>query len=165
MATIAATRPYALPADTGLADVWWKTGRVRIKASGAETGGRFSQVETVDPAGTATPMHLHVNEEEAFFVLEGEVSVVVDGEQLDLAAGGFAVVPRGVPHGYVVRSEQARMLVTFSPAGFEEAFVDLGVPAAGGGAPPVETVLPPLDEIVRAFASYGCEILGPPPAL
>jgi hypothetical protein len=56
------------------------------------------------------------------------------------------------------------MLVTFSPTGFEEAFIDLGVPVADHAEPPVETVLPPVEEIVRAFAPYGCEILGPPPA-
>jgi quercetin dioxygenase-like cupin family protein len=165
MAFIAGTAPYALPADAGLADVWWKTGRIKLKATGEQTGGRFSQVETLDPRGAAPPLHVHHNEEETFYVLEGEVSVMVDGERLDVSAGGFALVPRGVPHAYVVRSEQARMLVTFSPAGFEEAFVDLGVDAAESAEPPVETVMPPVEEIVRAFAPYGCEIVGPPPAL
>jgi glyoxylate utilization-related uncharacterized protein len=122
-------------------------------------------VESFDPRGAATPLHVHVNEEETFYVLEGEVSVFVDGERLDVGPGGFALVPRGVPHGYVVRSEQARMLVTFSPAGFEDAFVDLGIPVVEGEEPPAETVLPPVEEVVRAFAPYGCEIVGPPPTL
>jgi quercetin dioxygenase-like cupin family protein len=165
MATTTTNPPYALPAGSGLADVWWKTGRIRLKTAGEQTGGRFSQVETVDPRGTATPLHLHTGEEETFYVLEGEVSVVVGEERLELGAGGFALVPRGVPHAYLVRSEQARMLVTFSPAGFEEAFVDLGVPYVEGDDPPAETVLPPLAEIVRAFSPYGCEIVGPPPEL
>jgi quercetin dioxygenase-like cupin family protein len=165
METIATTRPYTLEAGEGLADVWWKTGRIRIKIAGEQTAGSFSQVETDDPRGTATPLHVHLNEEETFYVLEGEVSVFVDGERLDVAAGSFALVPRGVPHAYVVRSERARMLVTFSPAGFEDAFVDLGVPVLEGQEPPAETVLPALEEVVRAFAPYGCEIVGPPPAL
>jgi quercetin dioxygenase-like cupin family protein len=166
MALIAGTAPYALPADTGLADVWWKTGRIKVKATAEQTGGRFSQVETVDPRGTAPPLHVHHNEEETFYVLEGEVSVFVEGERIDLAEGDYALVPRGLAHGYVVRSERARMLVTFSPAGFEAAFVDLGVDVAEvGEQPPVETVLPPVEEIVRAFAPYGCEIVGPPATL
>jgi hypothetical protein len=57
------------------------------------------------------------------------------------------------------------MLVTFSPAGFEDAFVDLGVEVVDGEEPPVESVLPPVEEVVRAFAPYGCEIVGLPPAL
>jgi quercetin dioxygenase-like cupin family protein len=165
MATTTSIAPYKIAAGEGLADVWWKDGRVKVKASGAETGGSFSQVETVDPAGTATPMHIHHNEAETFYVLEGEVAVLVDGERIDVSEGDYALVPRGLPHAYVVRSERARMLVTFSPSGFEEAFVGLGIPAVAGEEPPAETVFPPVEEIVRAFAAYGCEIVGPPPSL
>jgi quercetin dioxygenase-like cupin family protein len=165
MALVSPTQQYTLPAGHGLADIWWKTGRVIIKATTEQTGGRFSQVETIDPRGTATPLHSHRNEEEAFYVLEGDVALLVDGEWIDVSAGDYALVPRGVPHAYVVRSEQARMLVTFSPGGFEDVFADLGVPTAEHAEPPVENVLPPVEEIVRAFAPYGCEILGPPPSL
>jgi Cupin domain len=98
-------------------------------------------------------------------VLEGELTMFVGDEQFDVSAGDYAIVPRNVPHAYLVRSEVARMLVTFSPSGFEEAFVDLCVPVADSPEPPAETVMPPVEEIVRAFAPYGCEILGPPPAL
>lgn len=165
MATAASVEPYDLPTGEGLTDVWWKTGRVKIKASGAETRGSFSQVETVDPRGTATPIHVHHNEEETFYVLEGEVTLYVDGKRQTMSAGGYALVPRGLPHGYVVCSEVARMLVTFSPSGFEDVFVDLGVPVAEGEEPPSDSVFPPVPEIVRTFAAYGCEIVGPPPEL
>lgn len=165
MALVSPTTHYELVAGQGLADTWWKSGRVVTKAAGAQTGGSFSQVESVDPRGSATPLHLHRNEEESFFVIEGELSLLVDGEWTELAAGDYALVPRGVPHAYVVRSELARMLVTFSPAGFEQAFLDLGVAVADSPEPPVETVIPSPAEISQAFAPYGCEILGPPPAL
>jgi quercetin dioxygenase-like cupin family protein len=165
MALVSPISTYTLTAGTGLADSWWKAGRISTKATGAETGNSFSQVESVDPRGTATPLHLHRNEEESFYVLEGELSLLADGEWMELAAGDFALVPRGTPHAYVVRSERARMLVTFSPAGFEAAFADLGVAVAESDEPPVETVIPSPEEISQAFAPYGCEILGPPPAL
>ena len=165
MALVSPTHHYTLAAEEGLADIWWKTGRIVVKATADQTGGSFSQVESIDPRGTATPLHLHRNEEEAFYVLEGELTMFVGDEQFDVGAGDYAIVPRGVPHAYLVRSEVARMLVTFSPSGFEEAFVDLGVPVPDSPEPPVETVMPPVEEIVRAFAPYGCEILGPPPAL
>jgi quercetin dioxygenase-like cupin family protein len=158
------TQPYRVAAGEGLANFWWKTGRMTVKAGGAETGGSFAQVETDDPRGTATPLHIHRNEDETFYVLEGEITVLVDGERIDLAAGDFAWAPRDIPHAYLVRSERARMLVTLSPAGLEELFVDYGVPVTGD-EPPAEEVLPPRDEIVRVFGAYGCEIVGPPPAL
>jgi hypothetical protein len=56
------------------------------------------------------------------------------------------------------------MLVTFSPAGFEDFFVEMGVRVNGGG-PPAEAVLPSPEEFARRLAPYGCEIVGPPPEL
>jgi quercetin dioxygenase-like cupin family protein len=165
MATTASTAPYTVPPGAGLSDVWWKTGRVQTKASGAETRGSFSQIETIDPRGTATPLHVHYNEEETFYVLEGEVSLFVEGARHDLSAGGFALVPRGLQHGYLVRSEVARMLVTFSPSGFEDVFVDHGVPVLEGATPPDDAVFPPVEELIQTFAAYGCAIVGPPPVL
>jgi len=165
MALVAPISSYKLSSGEGLADTWWKTGRIVTKITGAETGGSFSQIETVDPRGTGTPLHTHRNEEESFYVLEGEVSVLVDGEWLELGVGDYALVPRDTPHAYVVRSERARMLVTFSPSGFEQAFTDMGVAVSESPEPPVETVIPSPEEIVAAFAPYGCEILGPPPTL
>jgi quercetin dioxygenase-like cupin family protein len=165
MALVSPTSHYKLSSDQSLSDTWWKTGRIRAKVTGAQTGGSFSQVETIDPHGTATPLHSHRNEEEAFYVLEGDVAVLVDGQWLELTAGDFALIARGTPHAYVVVSDLARMLVTFSPAGFEHAFTDLGVAVSESPAPPVQTIIPSPEEMVAAFAPYGCEILGPPPAL
>jgi hypothetical protein len=73
-------------------------------------------------------------------------------------------VPRGTEHAYLVRSSMCRVLVTFSPAGFEDVFVEAGV-VATGSEPPADAVLPSPEEFVRLLAPYGCEITGPPPAL
>jgi quercetin dioxygenase-like cupin family protein len=143
-------------------DLWWKNGRVSIKLSGAESGGALAQVETDDPRGTAPPLHIHHNEAETFYVVDGAVSVFADGEERRLERGDFAVVPPGVPHAYLVRSERARLFVTFSPAGFEEAFLELGVPVESS-TPPEGSVFPAPEEAARVFASYGCEVVGPPP--
>jgi len=164
MTPVTLSKPYRLAAGGGLADVWWKTGRVTVKTRGAETGGRFSQVEIDDPRGTAPPLHIHHQEDEAFYVLEGEVTVFAGDERIEAATGDFVFVPSGVTHAYLVRSERARMLVTFSPAGFEEVFLELGLPASGSEPPP-EAVHPAPEEMVRIFAPYGCEIVGPPPEL
>jgi quercetin dioxygenase-like cupin family protein len=157
-------KPYRIPAGKGVADVWWKTGRMTVKAGSAETGNSFAQIEMNDPRGTATPLHLHHKEDETFYVLEGEVTVLVGDERIDLSAGDYAFAPRGIPHATVVRSERARVLVTMSPGGLEELFVSCGV-AVSGTEPPAEEVLPPMDELVARFAAYGVDILGPPPSL
>jgi quercetin dioxygenase-like cupin family protein len=164
MTTETLTQSYRVAAGKGLTEIWWKSGRVAVKTSGAETGGRFSQVEVDDPRGTAPPLHIHHQEDETFYVLEGEITVFADGEPIDASAGDFAFVPSGVAHAYLVRSERARMLVTFSPAGFEEFFVEMGVPV-NGAEPPAGAVLPSPEEFARRLAPYGCEITGPPPEL
>jgi len=162
--TVPVAKPYSFASGEGLADVWWKSGRITVKTAGAETGNAFSQIETDDPRGSGPPLHLHHNEDETFYVLEGEVTVQVGDERIDLGAGDYLFGPRGIAHAYIVRSERARMLVTASPGGVEELFVSLGVPVTGS-EPPTDAVMPPMDELVRLFADYGCEIIGAPLSL
>jgi quercetin dioxygenase-like cupin family protein len=162
--TETAPKPYRLASGEGLADVWWKTGRITVKAGPDETGNAFSQFEVDDPRGSGPPLHVHHNEDEAFYLLEGQVTMFVGDERIDLEAGDYCFGPRGVPHAYLVRSERARMLVTISPSGSEQLFVSLGVPVTGA-EPPTDTVMPPMPEMARLFAAYGAEILGPPPTL
>ena len=158
------TTPYRLASGEGLADVWWKTGRCTVKTSASETAGGFSQVEILDPRGTAPPMHIHHNDDEAFYVLEGELTLFADGARIDAGPGDYVFVPRGTTHAYLVRSGWARVLVTFSPAGFEDVFVRAGVEVTGA-EPPADAVLPSPEEFVRLLAPYGCETPGPPPTL
>jgi len=164
MSVATASEPYRLAAGEGLADVWWKTGRITVKAGPDETGNAFSQFVVDDPRGSAPPLHVHHNEDEAFYILEGEVTFFVGGERIDVGAGDYVFGSRGVPHAYLVRSERAKMLVTISPSGSEQLFVSLGVPVTSA-EPPSDTVMPPFPEMARLFGAYGAEILGPPPTL
>ena len=164
MSTQTVTNLYRLASEEGLADVWWKSGRVTIKAGPDETGNAFSQLVTDEPQGSSTPIHIHHNEDETFYVLEGQVTMFVGDDRIDIEAGDYCFVPRGVTHAYLIRSERARMLVTISPSGTEQLFVSLGVPVTGP-EPPTEAVMPSMPELVRLFAQYGTEILGPPPSL
>jgi quercetin dioxygenase-like cupin family protein len=164
MSTEIISKPYRVRAGEGLANIWWKTGRMTVKAGGTKTAHAFAQIESVDPRGTATPLHVHHNEDEAFYILEGEVTVLVGEERIDLGAGDYLFAPRDVPHATIVTSERARYLTTISPAGLEDLFVELGVPVTGD-EPPTETVMPPMPELVRLFAAHGVEIIGPPPSL
>ena len=164
MTRTARTDPIRVAAGDGRADVWWKRGRLTVKVSAAETGGNFSQFEITDPRGSATPTHVHHNEDETFYLLEGDVSLFVGGERIDLSAGDYAFAPRNVPHAYVVTSARARILTTLCPGGLEEVFVAAGLPVTGNRQPDHE-VMPPIDEIARRMSSYGCEVVGAPPSL
>jgi quercetin dioxygenase-like cupin family protein len=164
MSTETVTKPYRLAAGEGIEDVWWMTGRITVKAGPDETGNAFSQFEVNDPRGSAPPLHVHHNDDEAFYVLDGEVTVFVGGERIDLGAGDYCFAPRGIRHTWIVRSKRARMLVTISPSGTEQLFVSLGVPVTGS-EPPTQPVMPPMPEVARLFGAQGVEILGPPPTL
>lgn len=166
MSTETQIKPYAFKPATGLAEVWWLGGRVAIKADSAQTCGRVAQLEFDDPRGTAPPVHIHHAEDETFYVISGSMTIFAGDGRIDATAGDFVFVPRGTPHSYIVTSERARLLATFSPAGVEAFFVEYGGRDDGNGAPPAgDGVLPPREELVRAFARYGAEIVGPPPTL
>lgn len=144
-------------------DVWFLADRARIHVRGEDTGGAFSMVEMLAPAGDASPLHVHDREDETFHVLEGELSVHLPGRTVDLGAGDTLVAPRGVPHAYRVGGAGARLLVTCSPAGFEEFVCEAGEPAGGPGLPPPRPADPAA--LGAAAARYGIDILGPPGAL
>ena len=116
-----------------------------IKAHAAETGGAFCCIECTVPPGTGVPPHTHTHEDEAFYVLAGEI-VVESADAagpLRLGAGAFFFAPRGRRHAF--RNEgasPARLLVLALPgAGLERMFREMD--AAGrrsGGAPSMEEI-------------------------
>ncbi len=158
------TKPYRVASGEGLADVWWKSGRLTVKAGGAETGHAFSQIEVDDPRGSGPPLHVHHNEDETFYVLEGEVTFLVGDERIDLDAGDYLLRPprhRTRLHRPLGARTHARHR---QPRRDRTALRHPGVPVTGA-EPPTDAVMPPMDELVRLFAGYGAEILGPPLSL
>ena len=89
-----------------------------FKAVADQTGGDFSLMErTLPPGGRRPPAHRHVNCSEAFFVLDGQISFVVDGRDLTGGPGDFLLVPRGAAHTFGNEgTEPARLLVLHAPA-------------------------------------------------
>ena len=156
--------PLVLTGGTGVFDVWWLGGRLSTKVSGEQTGGRFANLVFTDPRGTAAPLHTHEDATETFHILEGEVTLFLDDEEVVLGPGDFALVPPGVTHSYLVRSERAQFAVVIEPAGTEGFFAELGVPVVPGEPPPAP-VPPDPEEFARRAKQYGINIVGPPPSL
>jgi quercetin dioxygenase-like cupin family protein len=153
--------PHTAPGE-GTA-VWHLGMLLTFKATGAGTAGRCWAKELLAPRGAATPLHVHSLEDEAFYVLDGEVSLHLGDEVLRAAAGTFAWGPRGLPHAFRVESETARMLVLGTPAGFERFFLDTGTATTSAGLPPAGGPPPALEVLVAAARRHGVEIIGPPP--
>jgi len=155
--------PIVLDRDAGEA-LWFNNDLLTIKATGAETAGAVLLLEEIARRGKVTPLHSHPAEDESFYVIEGEVLLHLDGTARTLGTGGFASVPRAVPHAYRVTSEVARTLIVVTPGDgmMESFFRDAGEPATSRALPPAG----PLDigRIAGAAERTGAvDILGPPP--
>ena len=89
-----------------------------FKAVAEQNGGDFSLMErTLPPGGRKPPPHRHTNCSEAYFVLNGQVSVTVEGKELSVGPEGFVLVPRGAAHTFGnAGAEEARLLVIHAPA-------------------------------------------------
>ena len=89
-----------------------------FKALAEQDAGDFSLMErTLPPGGRRPPPHRHTNCSEAYFVLDGLVSVTVQDEELTVGAEGFVLVPRGTAHTFGNAGErEARLLVMHAPA-------------------------------------------------
>jgi quercetin dioxygenase-like cupin family protein len=146
--------------------VWYSGWLLTFLATGAETGGRFSLTEVIGRRNhsIAPPPHIHTREEECFYVVDGAITCYVGDEVIEVAAGGFITLPRGVPHRYELASDEARLLNLCAPAGFEGFYRALSEPALALTLPPRPEGPPDVARLLATAADYGIEILGPPPA-
>lgn len=141
---------------------FWFVGSLMVtKASSKETEGAFAILDQTVPGGYAPPRHVHHEEDEAWYVLEGEATFYCGHRSLSASRHSFVFLPRGVEHTFKVGSQGARFLTLSAPASFAE-FVE----AAGEPAP--ELVLPPPSppdpaRLAEVAATYQIEITGPPP--
>jgi mannose-6-phosphate isomerase-like protein (cupin superfamily) len=89
-----------------------------FKALARDDDGDLSLMErTLPPGGRRPPAHRHTNCSEAYFVLDGLVSVTIEGEELTVGPEGFVLVPRGTAHTFGNAGEsEARLLVIHAPA-------------------------------------------------
>jgi quercetin dioxygenase-like cupin family protein len=130
------------------------------KVTEAETNGAFLLFEDELDAGKVTPLHVHPDADETFYLLEGTIRLHIDGDDRSLDAGAVAMIPRGVPHAFLVTSPQARMLCLQTPGTGEKFYLDASDPAVPGEPPT------PVDfgrVQASAQATGAIEILGPPP--
>ncbi len=152
----------AISVRAGDGEAIWSLGTLLlVKATGEQTGGAFSLFEVTLPKGASPPLHSHP-QDESFYVLEGELTLSLDGEQTTLEPGSFAFVPRKVPHTFRVESETAVTITLSTPAGIENFLRDVGVPAERPTLPPADARRPSDDERRAAEQATGLQVHGPP---
>ena len=144
--------------------LWFIDHLVHVHIDGHAGNGTLALIEERGRRGDMPPLHVHHRDDEAFYVIAGELSLFIAGEHLVLAAGQAALAPREVLHTYRVESEQARWLVITTPAGFESFVREVAEPAPADELPPAGRPHDPA-ALAQAAAKVGIEILGPPGAL
>jgi len=133
-----------------------------MRATSETTNGAFGLVEQwMIPAGFASPYHVHRLEDEAFYVLEGEMAFVCGSTWLTAGPGTYVFGPRNIPHGFkVLGASPARLLLLCEPAGFEKFVLDLSEQEPAPGVPPTP---PDMARLVATAAKHHIDILGPLP--
>jgi steroid delta-isomerase-like uncharacterized protein len=131
----------------------------QVRATAETTKGAFGLIEHWEmPTGFATPYHTHHREDESFYILQGEVAFVTDGNWQHVGRGTFVFGPREVAHGFkAVGGNPVQMLVQATPGGFEQFVMELAQPLGDPNAPP------DIPTLVETAARYGIDIHGPLP--
>jgi quercetin dioxygenase-like cupin family protein len=130
-------------------------------ATGAQTAETFTLVEEQAQRRESVPLHLHRDDPESFYVLEGEITIYFDEEPgVRASAGSFAHIPGGHVHGFRIESETARYLILTTPR-HGQFYRDITLASRPGGLPPLESV--DGAQIKKTCEAYGVEFVGPLP--
>lgn len=124
-----------------------------IKISRKDTDNEVAVFEQtgLTPNG-GPPLHIHPEQDEWFYVIEGDYLFVVGKDKYQIKAGDTIFLPRKVPHAFVQLSEKGKMIVSYVPAGKMEAFF---------AVTDKWTSPPSKEEIVQVFAEHGMQVVGP----
>jgi quercetin dioxygenase-like cupin family protein len=121
------TRPKLLKPEEGDA-VWVVAGvRITVKLRSEDTGGAYAVFQDFVLPGAGPGLHVHTREDESLFVLEREVRATLGDRTFDVGTGTLVHMPLGVPHGFKnVSDRPARLMMTYTPGGFEKCFLETG---------------------------------------
>ncbi len=126
--------------------------RLRYKVGSADTKGQLFVIEQTMLAKGGPPRHVHFEQEEWFFAIDGEFMAEVGNDKYRLRPGDSLLAPRLTPHVWAYVGEgSGKIVIAFSPAGKMEAFFD--VTAKRGAMPSQEP---------EVWLNHGMKVVGPP---
>jgi quercetin dioxygenase-like cupin family protein len=147
--------PRVLEPGAGVALPHQLGGAVTFKVRGEETNGALFAFETEVAPGQGPPLHVHANEEEILYVLDGDLRFRYGDDIRDAPRESFIFVPRGVPHTFQnVSDGLARILIVFTPSGMEAFF--------SGLAEAISTESDPEEAFRASGEAAGMSVVGPP---
>lgn len=103
------------------------------KVKSDDTNDVFSVIEIISPPGKGVSLHVHEDEDELVYLLEGEIEVTLGDQTMTAVPGVMALLPRGIPHGFVNKGDRpSRLLDTILPGPFDKYFVELAALYSAG---------------------------------
>jgi quercetin dioxygenase-like cupin family protein len=159
--TLAAARLLHRPSGAG-ATFLGPGDYYRFLVTGEETGGAYFAMEAYVPPGGGPPPHIHRNEDETFYVVEGSCEFLLGEETVAAGPGDFVSVPRGSVHRFVNNGDAAaRLILTFTPAGIEHFFEETLERVLGPSTVAPDNVGEVAARYAAAAPRYGLEFLVP----
>ena len=132
--------------------------------NGSDTGTLFSLFENRAPVSSRTPIHMHANDDETFYMLEGEMTAIIDGNKVILRPGESILLRRGIPHQLLNESTApARYLLLCTPGGFEGFLAEGGV-LLQPGVSPQPTSTEDIERMRNAAPRFGITLMRDWPA-
>jgi quercetin dioxygenase-like cupin family protein len=153
----ASSEPFSIPPGEGLSVENPVGGVTTFKALAESSGGAFTALDAVAAPGEGPPLHVHRDQDELIYTLEGHFRIRLDALSIDALPGSFTFIPRGTPHTWQnIGDTTGRFFAAFAPsaAEFEQFFVRYAE-------------LPDRERDASAFARLAAEtrameVVGPP---
>ena len=145
----------------GTGPAFWRPGDLyTFLVTGEQTGGAYFVMEALVPPGGGPPPHIHREEDETFYIVEGQCSIRLGDRTVSAAAGDFVNLPRGIVHCFRNEGKSTmRMILTFSPSGIEKFFEETLEPALDKTAEPPANIQAIVERYVAAAPKYGIEFV------
>ena len=108
-----------------------------MKLDSRMTAGAYALYEDIVLPGRGVPLHVHTREDETIYVLEGNLQITIGDKTYAAQPGDIANMPRNLPHKFQnTGSRPAKMVLSFTPGGFEQVFLEVGKPVVDTHEPP-----------------------------
>jgi mannose-6-phosphate isomerase-like protein (cupin superfamily) len=142
---------------------YWVLGDLyTFKALGEDTEQLYALIEILVQPQSGTPLHIHHNENESFYILEGEVEFQLDDQIMVATSGNFLHSPKGQLHRLTnIGAAPARMLCWLTPAGLEKLFMEVGQPVQDFSAAPPAVSAADIEKLIAEAPKYGLTIIPP----
>lgn len=138
-------------------------GYFKILMSAKDSGGAMGIIDITLPKGVEPPLHVHKNEDEIFYLLEGNIKFQIGERVIEAKPGDAVFAPRMVPHHFVIEDQQARFLNIMTPGNLLDYFTEFSEPSQQElkvklpqGPPPAEAIA---HMVLRLEEAYGISLL------